>query len=66
MARPTPEEIRLVICRLFFREHCSIERIAQRLGCQVATVRRVLVIEGGVKTPAPTLSHGPYRKEDAS
>jgi hypothetical protein len=58
------EEIRFVICRLFFREHCTIEQIAERLGCQVQTVRRVLVIDGGVKTPAPT--HGPYHKEDAS
>lgn len=58
------EDIRLTICRLFFREHCSLEQIADRIGCQVQTVRRVLVIDGGVKPAAP--SHGPYHKEDAS
>ncbi len=66
MPRPTREYIRLVICRLFFQEHCSFERIAQRLGCQVQTVRRVLVIEGGVQPPDPPVTHGPYHTEDAS
>lgn len=64
MARPTLEEVRLVICRMFFREHRTLEQIADMLGCQVQTVRRVLVINGGARPSAN--AHGPYHKEDAS
>lgn len=52
------EDVRLFIRRLFFTERRTIDAIAERTGFSVHTVRRALVIDGGV-----THEPGPYHQE---
>lgn len=52
------DDVRLLIRRMYFTEHFSIERIAECTGLSVRTVRRALVIDGGLRVT------GPYHQED--
>jgi hypothetical protein len=55
------DDVRLLIRRMFFTERLTIDAIAERLGFAARTVRRALVIDGGVPaSPQP----GPYHRED--
>ncbi len=59
--QPLRQDARTLIRRMFFTERLSIDAIAERLGFSVRTVRRTLVIDGGLcATPNP----GPYRPEN--
>ena len=52
------DDIRLLIRRMFFTEHFSIAQIAACTGLSARTVRRALVIDGGVRVT------GPYHQQD--
>jgi hypothetical protein len=52
------DDVRLLIRRMYFTEHFSIEQIAECTGLSTRTVRRALVIDGGVRVT------GPYHQED--
>ena len=52
------EDVRLFIRRMFFTERLTIDAIAERTGFSVRTVRRALVIDGGL-----THQLGPYHQE---
>ena len=54
------DDVRLLIRRMFFTERFSIEQIAACTGLSARTVRRALVIDGGVRVT------GPYLQEDES
>jgi hypothetical protein len=54
------DDVRLLIRRMFFTERFSIEQIAACTGFSARTVRRALVIDGGVRVT------GPYHQEDES
>jgi hypothetical protein len=51
------DDVRLVR-RMFFTERFSIEQIAECTGLPARTVRRALVIDGGLPVT------GPYHQED--
>ena len=53
------DDVRLLIRRMFFSERLSVDAIAERIGFSARTVRRALVIDGGLHSPEP----GPYFKE---
>jgi hypothetical protein len=52
------DDVRLLIRRMYFTEHFSIEQIAGCTGLSVRIVRRALVIDGGVRVT------GPYHQEN--
>ena len=52
------DDVRLLIRRMFFTERFSIEQIAACTGLSARTVRRALVIDGGLRVS------GPYHQED--
>ena len=52
------DDVRLLIRRMFFAERFSIVQIAGCTGLSARTVRRALVIDGGLRVS------GPYRRED--
>lgn len=52
------DDVRLLIRRMFFTERFSIEQIAACTGFSPRTVRRALVIDGGLRVS------GPYHQED--
>ncbi len=52
------DDVRLLIRRMYFTEHFSLEQIAACTGLSARTVRRALVIDGGVRVT------GPYHQED--
>ena len=51
------DDVRLLIRRMYFTEHFSIEQIAGCTGLPVHTVRRAIVIDGGARVT------GPYHQE---
>lgn len=53
-------DVRQHIRRLYFTERLSFEQIAERLGFSLRTVRRAIVIDGGIR---PTRNPGPFHKE---
>ena len=60
---PLRDDVRDLIRRMFFCERLSIDTIAVYIGFSVRTVRRALVIDGGICTvPEP----GPYHQESES
>lgn len=58
--RITSNDVRQHIRRLYFTERLSFEQIAERLGLSLRTVRRAVVIDGGVR---PARTPGPFHKE---
>lgn len=52
------DDVRLLIRRMFFTERFTIEQIAACTGFSARTVRRALVIDGGLHVS------GPYHQED--
>jgi hypothetical protein len=52
------DDVRLLIRRMYFTEHFSIEQIAACTGLSARIVRRALVIDGGVRVT------GPYYQEE--
>ena len=58
--RITSNDVRVYIRRLYFTERLSFEQIADRLGLSLRTVRRAVVIDGGVRTACRP---GPFHKE---
>ena len=58
--RITSDDVRMYIRRLYFAERLTFEQIADRLGLSVRTVRRAVVIDGGVR---PSRKPGPFHKE---
>ena len=57
------DDVRVLIRRMFFSERLSIEQIAERIGFSTHTVRRAIVIDGGIRAiPEP----GPYHEENES
>lgn len=52
------DDVRVLIARMFFGERLAIEQIAERIGFSIQTVRRALVIDGGLRVT------GPYHQED--
>lgn len=52
------DDVRLLIRRMYFTEHFSIEQIAGCTGLTGRTVRRALVIDGGLRVT------GPYHQEN--
>jgi len=57
---PLLDDVRLLIRRMYFTERFSIGQIAGCTGLSARTVRRALVIDGGVRVT------GPYHQEDES
>ncbi|MCA9675268.1 MAG: sigma-70 family RNA polymerase sigma factor [Kofleriaceae bacterium] len=57
------DDVRLMIRHLYFGEHMPMREIAEHLGFSIRTVRRALVIDGGVR---PRRARGPYHKENDS
>jgi hypothetical protein len=56
---PLLDDVRLLIQHMYFTERFSIAQIAGCTGLSARTVRRALVIDGGLRVT------GPYHQEDA-
>lgn len=54
------DDVRLLIRRMYFTERFSIEQIARCTGFSARTVRRALVIDGGLHVRVT----GPYHQEE--
>ena len=59
--QPIRESVRIYIRRLYFTERLSFEQIASRLDVPLDTVRKAVVIDGGVP---PTRKPGPFHEEN--
>lgn len=58
--RITSHDVQLHVRRLYFTERLTFEQIAERLGMSLRTVRRAVVIDGGLRPPR---NPGPFHKE---